>query len=222
MTSTFLKRFIIVLVSVLIVVGLTYEFSNLPDCNITNIEDAKETFSSYINGIKKISEPSGVSYRKIEEDVDEYGSYHMGIEAFWKTGESLLINLDYTPNDSPWYLIYFNSKAFSNWESCCLDLGQYDYVFEVMEYLCDKRYSAEKFRSRSQKLQREVERRRDDGETLCIEESSHFNSLFQSIGMLFYTIEEKDYVYDAVSDRYYADTVGYYAQVSIVMDLYAM
>lgn len=197
----------IVVLSVLVFLFL--EFKGLPNCKISNTQEAANVFKNYLDGIDKILEPYGLRCEQLEvfNDDEEYG-YTIQTYICLDNDELLRINLSYavSGNYPPEFTMFLDSKEYRDFNECYLDLEKHPYLFDIASYLCDDRFSSEQYRNYLIAAKDRVEKRREKGETIPIRESKYLRSALFSLGGIVYSIG--------------TDNDKYYATASIVMALY--
>ena len=192
-----------------VLVFLFLEFKGLPNCKISNTQEAADVFKNYVGGIDKILEPYGLRCEQLT--VLEHGDRGYTIDTYvcLDNDELLRINLSYTKsgNYPPEFTMFLDSKAYTDFNECYLDLEKHPYLFDIASYLCDDRFSSEQYRNYLIAVKDRVEKCREKGETIPIREFKHLRSAFFSLGGIDYSIETNNDMY-------------YYATASIIMALY--
>lgn len=198
-----------VIISIIIIGAIAFlivEFTGLPNCKISNTKEAADTFLNFADGVDEILESYGLQCEPFQVHENEY-NYRVDTYIYLENGDSLYIMLDYdiSGDPPPEFRICLYGKQ-TTWDQCHLDLKQYPFMYDIIAYLSNERFSVEQYQAYFMATQDKVEKRRETETQMSITEHADIKSAFFELGSYLYAIKE--------------DGSMYYPTIVFIMSLY--
>ncbi len=204
------RKMIYIVLSIVVLSVLVFfylEFKGLPNCRISNTQEATNVFMNYFEGVTEILKPYGLQCEPLEINEDEY-NYRVATWAHLDNGASLHIELDYSISGaySPQFFVYLYGTTYTDGNKCYLNLELYPYMYDIAAYLSSERFSSTQYQTYLTSVQDKVKKRLESGEEIPIDEQAYLRSAFSHLGLCSYGIN--------------TDENMYYPRAGVIMFLY--